>query len=186
MGLGIFAINEIFNAWYINGAKIFHQYDLVVVNITRFWGFLDLTLQDVDGFLFVFLNSYYREFVTNRAAMIAVISFKIFGIVFVLIISLFREKPCTFDIYCAGYYTESLYFQFFPFIIHFIIRISITMYMTMKNYEFSRVVPKVNLRREHSLLSSPNPSNFNGQGQLEDLVNNIEMRTQSIIERSVS
>ena len=60
------------------------------------------------------------------------------------------------------------------------------MYMTMKNYEFSRVVPKVNLRREHSLLSSPNPSNFNGQGQLEDLVNNIEMRTQSIIERSVS
>ena len=54
MGLGIFAINEIFNAWYINGAKIFHQYDLVVVNITRFWGFLDLTLQDVDGFLFFF------------------------------------------------------------------------------------------------------------------------------------
>ena len=145
LGLQIFVLNEIFNAWFTNGAKIFNQYDLIFVNITRFWGFLDLTLQDFDGFLFVFWNSYYREYVTNTVAIVTVISSKVFGFLFVLIISLLRKKPCTYDIYCAGYSIESLFFQLTPFVIHFLIRIFITGYMAYKNYEFSKVAPTINL-----------------------------------------
>ena len=33
LGLQIFVLNEIFNAWFTNGAKIFNQYDLIFESI---------------------------------------------------------------------------------------------------------------------------------------------------------
>ena len=71
----MFAVNEIFNAWFEDGAKILNQFDLVFINMTRLWGFLGLIAQDVDGFLFVFWNVFYNERITNTVTIAVIFSY---------------------------------------------------------------------------------------------------------------
>ena len=134
-------MNEFFNAWVENGAMVFNHFDLIFLNMTRMWCFIDLVAQDVDGFFFVFWNSFYKEIVTLRVAVVVVVAIKIIGFIIVMITYLLSKKPCTYDVVCENYYLESIFYQLIPFLIHFLTTIAITCYMVIKKYQFSKLAP---------------------------------------------
>ena len=82
---------------------------------------MDLVAQDVDGFFFVFWNSFYKEIVTLRVAVAVVVAIKIIGFIIVMITYLLSKKPCTYDVVCENYYLESIFYQLIPFLIHFLL-----------------------------------------------------------------
>ena len=55
-----------------------------------FWFSFDLIAQDLDGFLFIYLDAYYYEWITNKVSVAIIIIIKIFGIIIAnFIITLF-------------------------------------------------------------------------------------------------
>ena len=141
LGSQIFAVNEIYNGWGQNGAKVFNQLDLIFLNMTRMWGFMDLILQDVDGFIFTFWNSFYLEKITQTVAVVVMLISKVIGFVIVLITYILSKKPCTYDVICDNYYLGSIYYQLIPFLIHFLLSMAITYYIMLRKYKFSKIVP---------------------------------------------
>ena len=121
----------------------------LVVMFDNLFGFLfsfDVIAQDLDGLLFVSLDAYYHEWITNKVSIVIVIIIKVFGTILVGTIYVMRptDSPPVAKIF---FYKETLYLYAIPNIIWFFISLAIIGYMTYTKYRLSKgVAPQHNIQ----------------------------------------
>ena len=124
-----------------------------VVMFDNLFGFLlslDVIAQDLDGLLFVSLDAYYHECITNTVSVVIVIMIKVFGTILVGIIHIMCPSASPPDITKIFFYKKTLYLFAIPNTFWFFISLTIIGYMTYTKYRLSLgVAPQNNIRPSH-------------------------------------
>ena len=120
-------------------------------NVLFFCFSLDVIVQDLDGFLFVYLDAYYHEWITNRVSIAIIIIIKIFEIILVGSLYMylgFQNVSNPGKIVKNFFFNiETLYFYAIPNIICLSIIAAIIIYINYTKYRLSLdVAPKHNIR----------------------------------------
>ena len=116
-----------------------------------FWFSFDLIAQDLDGFLFIYLDAYYYEWITNKVSVAIIIIIKIFGIIIVgrtYFHQWFQSiSPEEKTIKNYFFYIETLYFHAIPNTLYLLTISVIIIYMTYPKCRLSKAVaPQHNIR----------------------------------------
>ena len=124
-----------------------------VVMFDNLFGFLlslDVIAQDLDGLLFVSLDAYYHECISNKVSVVIVIIIKVFGTILVGIIHIMCPSASPPDITKIFFYKKTLYLFAIPNTFWFFISLTIIGYMTYTKYRLSLgVAPQNNIRPSH-------------------------------------
>ena len=143
----IYFIHDIFILFTGRGLQLAVMFE----NLSTFCFSLDVIAQDLDGFLFVYLDAYYHEWITNSVSISIIIIIKIFEVILVgsLYMYLGFQNVSNPEKIVKNFFfnTETLYFYAIPNIVCLSIIAAIIIYISNTKYRLSLdVAPKHNIR----------------------------------------
>ena len=118
---------------------------------TGIWFYLDVIAQDLNAVLFVAMDAYYHERVTNFGAIVTIVGIKFLGAIIVSLTSLAFPPHSTFYLFNFFFTPEAFYLSCIPYFISFLNSNVVIAYMTITRYRLSKpTAPQNNITLQHS------------------------------------
>ena len=100
---------------------------------------LDVLSGDLNGFIFVYSDVYYHQYITNNVAIMALVINKVIGVSLTAVATVLLPKTLTCNSVCITFFSSlAFYLSSIPFLVCISISIPIIFYMSYTKYNISK------------------------------------------------